>query len=287
MHHELMKVLLIEDDAADAKLLGEMLSHDSNQEFQVIHASEHLTASQRMAMGGMDALLLKLPLPGSQGLSSFDKLLPHAHGIPVIVVTAPEDEALGRWAVLRGAQDYLLKWQFDTRWLKRSISMAVCRKRLEAATEGSHAKALPRDAYLAGASNRLLEPISLVLGMTELLLDTGLTLTQETYLGILKGSGMALHSVAEEIRDYCAGTSGTTTDGAARESRPAAALAPAAQAAMAEESDAVIVESNHGTGQALRTRPQRRRTPREIAPATPRAGHSKTADLQLAGSAAS
>lgn len=287
MHDEPLKVLLVEDDAADAKLLGEMLSHESSQAFQVIHASEHVKASERMAMGGVDALLLKLPLQGGQSGASFDKLLSNAHGIAVIVVTAPQDEALGRWAVLRGAQDYHLKWQFDTRWLKRSVAMAVCRKRIEATTESSRDGGFPRDVNLARASNRLMEPISLVLGMTELLLDTDLTLTQETYLGILKGSGMALHSVAEEIRDYCAGTSGATTEATPGESQSAEAAALAGPAATAEKSDAGIVEPNRGTEPALRTRPQRRRTPRELVPSTPRAGHSKTADLQLAGSAAS
>jgi polysaccharide pyruvyl transferase WcaK-like protein len=54
-------------------------------------------------------VLVDLCLPDSHGIETFDRLFSAAPHIPILVLSALQDEAIGRLAVQRGAQDYLLK----------------------------------------------------------------------------------------------------------------------------------------------------------------------------------
>ena len=93
-------------------------------------AGELSEALARLTQGGIDAILLDLELPDSQGMATFDRTYAFAPDVPVIVLTNEEDEDLGTGTVQGGAQDYLVKDEVSPALLARSVRHAIERHRL-------------------------------------------------------------------------------------------------------------------------------------------------------------
>lgn len=125
---ERLRVLLVEDDDADAFLVRELLEEaGARVELQV--AATLGQARERIA--GVDCVLLDLGLPDAQGLDGLRRLLSVADRAAVCVLTGLGDDHLGAAAVAEGAQDYLIKGQVDGVLLARALRYAVERKRAD------------------------------------------------------------------------------------------------------------------------------------------------------------
>src|SRR5271169_839249 len=125
-------VLLIEDDLKDAFLISEMLS-EADRDLCLENVYRLADGLERISHGGVDVIILDMNLPDSTGPETLDHVLDKTDDIPVIVITGFSDESFGMEAVRRGAQDYLVKGDIEARVLKRSISYAIERKKLEVA----------------------------------------------------------------------------------------------------------------------------------------------------------
>ncbi len=124
-------ILLVEDNAGDARLIQEMLTEAATTRFKLTHASCLDEGLKRLAEASFDVLLLDLGLPDSQGLDTFNTVYHAAPAMPVLVFTGLADEELGTKAVRAGAQDYLMKGQLDGHLLGRTVRYAIERKRAE------------------------------------------------------------------------------------------------------------------------------------------------------------
>jgi signal transduction histidine kinase len=124
-------VLLIEDNAGDARLMREMLRDAPGAHFRLECVERLSTGLERIARGDVDVVVLDLSLPDSRGLDSFVQVHGHAPGVPVVVLTGLQDEELGNRAVQSGAQDYLIKGQVDSYLLGRALRYAIERGRIE------------------------------------------------------------------------------------------------------------------------------------------------------------
>ncbi len=129
--NKLTKILLIEDNPGDARLITEYLSPAGDTSFNVIVAESLARGKNLLDEEAFDAVLLDLHLPDSDGLETFDRLHRHAQFVPVIVLTGLDREDVGIAAVKRGAQDYLFKGVADRSMLIRSIRYAIERADLE------------------------------------------------------------------------------------------------------------------------------------------------------------
>ena len=85
----------------------------------------------RLAKGSIDVVLLDLGLPDSQGLNTFEKTYALAPKVPILILTANDNDSLAVEAVRRGAQEYLIKGKIDGALLIRAINYAVERKKTE------------------------------------------------------------------------------------------------------------------------------------------------------------
>jgi PAS domain S-box-containing protein len=129
------KVLLVEDNVPDARLLAEYLSEVPGQPFELEQVVSIRDGLERLAKGGIDLILLDLSLPDSSGLASFHSIHASAPDLPIIVLSGQDDESLAIKTVHEGAQDYLVKGHVDPRLLVRSMRYAIERKRVEEALE--------------------------------------------------------------------------------------------------------------------------------------------------------
>ena len=126
-----IKILLVEDNPGDARLIKETLSEAASDQFEIVCAERLDLALEHVAQHEFDIVLLDLTLPDSSGLHTFERMHAQAPRVPTIVLTGLDVETLGTEAVHKGAQDYLIKGQVDTPLLVRSIRYAIERRLLE------------------------------------------------------------------------------------------------------------------------------------------------------------
>ncbi|AFZ37670.1 response regulator receiver sensor signal transduction histidine kinase [Stanieria cyanosphaera PCC 7437] len=125
-----VKILLVEDDLAEARLLHEVLKSFGLNQFNLVHVKRLGEALQQLQQSCFDVILLDLTLPDSQGLDSLKSIIQQAPNLPVVVLTNTNDDQLAIAAVRQGAQDYLVKRSINVEGLVRSLQYAIERKRV-------------------------------------------------------------------------------------------------------------------------------------------------------------
>jgi signal transduction histidine kinase len=131
-----LRVLLIEDNPADARRIELMLDEEQRLgsgtgQFELVHVGRLSTAIERLAQALFDVVLVDLSLPDSQGIETVLQVRATVPDLPVVVLTGLDDEAIGIRAVQEGAQDYLLKGEINRHLLVRAVRYAVERHRLK------------------------------------------------------------------------------------------------------------------------------------------------------------
>lgn len=126
-----IKILLVEDNPGDARLLQETFREITNTKFELTHVKQLSEAVSRLGKSSFDAILLDLSLPDSLGLETIERALLMAPSLPIIVLTGLTDENIGIQALRKGAQDYLIKGQTNRDLLIRVINYSIERKRTE------------------------------------------------------------------------------------------------------------------------------------------------------------
>lgn len=124
-------ILLVEDNAGDARLLKELLTETGAGRLTLTHVDRLDAGIRCLTQAPFDIILLDLSLPDSQGAETLVRMHAAAQGIPIVLMTGFEDEELGLQLIQAGAQDYLVKGQTTAPLLARALKYAVERKRLE------------------------------------------------------------------------------------------------------------------------------------------------------------
>jgi two-component system, cell cycle response regulator len=128
---ELINLLLIDAPAGAGWHIQHILARVQPLPFRVEHADRLAAGLERARSGEFRVVLLALTLPDSQGLDTFLRLHHQAPGLPVVVLTDSQDEALGHIAVREGAQDCLVKEQVSSQQLAHALTHAISRHRLQ------------------------------------------------------------------------------------------------------------------------------------------------------------
>ena len=148
-----VKILLIEDNPGDARLIRELLSEGKGMDFQMEWANGLTTGLNNLSVDEFDIILVDLGLPESQGLDTFTNIYAYASSIPIIILTVLNNENIAIKAVHEGAQDYLIKDQVDADSLVRSMQYAIERKKTEKVLLRTHEKL---KAIFEGATDGIL-----------------------------------------------------------------------------------------------------------------------------------
>jgi DNA-binding response OmpR family regulator len=132
-----INVLLVEDNPGDAHLLRMALADVGSAQFHLTHVQRLADIADCVRDGHFDVILLDLGLPDSKGLVTLLVTRYLAPTLAIVVLTGLDDESLAIQAVENGAQDYLVKGQWDGKLLARSLIHAVQRHRASQEIEAS------------------------------------------------------------------------------------------------------------------------------------------------------
>ncbi|MBI3585197.1 MAG: response regulator [Nitrospinae bacterium] len=126
-----VRVLLIEDNPGDVRLIQEMLKEADYAGFELSCVESLGEALKLLEKIEFDVILVDLGLPDSQGLETLRKIYTKVSDSPIVVFTGLSDEHIGIQAVREGAEDYLVKGEVNPNLLIRVIRYAIERKQIE------------------------------------------------------------------------------------------------------------------------------------------------------------
>ena len=133
MTHEnpsLLSILIVEDNPGDLFLLEETIKLTKLPLLSIQKAKSAAEAIAILSEKKISIVLLDLSLPDSSGFNSFLQINEYASAIPIIVLTGLADTDLALETMANGAQDYLIKGEFDERLLYKSIQYSIERNRI-------------------------------------------------------------------------------------------------------------------------------------------------------------
>jgi signal transduction histidine kinase len=215
MKEDTIKILLVEDNPGDARLIQEMLTEIQDPPF-VLETVDHLArANRRLAEDDIDVILLDLLLPDSHGLETFTKIHNKVPNIPTIVLTSFDDEDLAVKAVREGAQDYIVKGQIDTHSLVRAIRYALERQKMLVRLENSRQQQLEvKNRFLSYVSHELRSPLTAIYQFVTILSDGlagDVSSKQNDYLNIVLRNVGQLKTMIDELLEATRAETGKLT----------------------------------------------------------------------------
>jgi PAS domain S-box-containing protein len=135
-----IRILLIEDNTGDSRLILEMLKEVPPGSVELTTADRLDRGVESIRRGAPDVVLLDLGLPDSQGLATLHEASAVSPRTPIIVLTGLNDESIATQALGAGAQDYLVKGRINGDTLMRSVRYSIARQRDRYSLQESEAR---------------------------------------------------------------------------------------------------------------------------------------------------
>jgi len=125
------RLLLIEDNPDEARLLREMFNEQGSHNTEVTQVESIAEAQKYLEQHAVDIVLLDLGLRDANGLEAVQQTHAAAPRVPLVVLSGSDDQSLAVQALKEGAEDYLVKDQIDARRLQSAVRYAIERNLLE------------------------------------------------------------------------------------------------------------------------------------------------------------
>ncbi len=126
-----LKVLIVENIESNLLFLEKILSTSKKRQYINESASNLSEAVNKLKTGHFDVILLKLDLAESTDLTTLHTIKEKKPSVPIIIITEKYGDHLGFRTIAEGAQDYIVKGDFEGNILEKSIEFAIERKRAE------------------------------------------------------------------------------------------------------------------------------------------------------------
>jgi PAS domain S-box-containing protein len=130
-----IRVLLVDADIDDAADLREKLAGAKNVCFVTQTAGTIAEAFRTLEEKRVDALLLDLTTPGSEGIATLREFQARAPETPILIISSQHNEAESLETVRTGAQDYLVKKRLNAAAIERILVHCIERERTRARTQ--------------------------------------------------------------------------------------------------------------------------------------------------------
>ncbi len=125
---EKLKVLVLEDDSLDYRVLHRAIS-DQERQFDVEWSQTMACALEKLGSQEFDVVLSDLNVPDSRGMVTVAQLRQHCGAAAIVVLTGSDDQRMEDKILQAGAQDYLVKGELGGRAVVRTALHAIERKR--------------------------------------------------------------------------------------------------------------------------------------------------------------
>ncbi len=163
-----IRILIVEDNPGDVRLLKELLTNGDLYKFELVHKENLKEGLEYLSEGKTDVILLDLSLPDSQGFNTFHKVNNKFSDVSIVVLTGVDDYGLAIKAMKEGAQDYLVKGDIDEKLLTRSLRYSY--ERMQAKKALTKAHTLKNIQQLAAAvCHEFSQPLQTLSGCVSLL----------------------------------------------------------------------------------------------------------------------
>ncbi|HEY9708837.1 MAG TPA: response regulator, partial [Oculatellaceae cyanobacterium] len=139
INRAVFKVLLVEDNLAEAELIQEMLGEAEKVRLPLTHVQHVSEAIEALNQEDFDAILLDLSLADSTGLDTIARVqecVGQRHTCaypPIVVLTGYDDEDFALQLIRTGVQDCLVKGKVDSKLLICSLRYAIERQKTQEA----------------------------------------------------------------------------------------------------------------------------------------------------------
>jgi len=147
----MIRVLLVENNPADARRALDLLREKENGQIEVIHVERLSSALHRLGRESFDAILMDRTLVDTHGLDTLDLIQAALGRMPIVVLGEKDDEAAERQMIQHGAQEVVIKEGSTSEQLTRALRHAVERKKAE-----QHLSYLAQHDPLTTLANRVL-----------------------------------------------------------------------------------------------------------------------------------
>ncbi len=150
--NDITLLLLVEDNPADMGLVKAALAkaaQDSSFHTRLEHVECVADALSSLNADTFDAVLLDLGLPDSHGYDAISSIAAGAPQVPIVALTGMQGEPVALEALRRGAKEYVSKGEIQAPVLRRAISYAIERSKVE-----TELATLARHDALTGLLNR-------------------------------------------------------------------------------------------------------------------------------------
>ena len=126
-----LRVLVVEDNVVDRKILETMLTESSKITSFLKVAGTLTEAIRYLEKYRFDVVLLDLNLPDSDGEVTLKKVSSRFPDVSIVVNTGAYEDQIGLRTLSSGAQDFLIKGKYTAYVLNKVLHFALERKRLE------------------------------------------------------------------------------------------------------------------------------------------------------------
>ncbi len=130
------RILIVEDNLQDFIIFKEVLSQIRDFFIQIEHAEDLQSAIEKATESDFDIVFLDLFLPDSFGQESFIALR-QVIKAPIVILSGLSDESIALDIVKQGAQDYIVKGEFDANLLEKTVVYSIERKKYQEILEES------------------------------------------------------------------------------------------------------------------------------------------------------
>jgi DNA-binding NarL/FixJ family response regulator len=113
-------ILVLTNDPIEAKMLKVALGKSMSL-FKIEWLTRLSTGIERLSMSDIDAIIVNLSLPDSNGIATFDKLFAAVPHTPILTLGLSEKTDLAKEAVLHGSQGNFSKAYLDSKIIPQAL----------------------------------------------------------------------------------------------------------------------------------------------------------------------